>query len=175
MLRQLCFSGSRVSLPLSRVLCSRSSELCPKPHASIRCASHIALSSEDSSGERYKHVLKTGIHTFYGDLGAEWGAGGTAPEPKDYAFAALAMCTSMTVRLFADRRKWPLKHVEVTVVEKGGGLGLLPDGLQMILKLDGDLTEDQKKILVEVSKRCPVKQMFLGKMPSGIELELDSS
>ncbi|KAG6543964.1 hypothetical protein Mapa_014588 [Marchantia paleacea] len=114
--------------------------------ATSRCASHIAVSSEDPSCERYKHILKTGPHTFLGDLGQDWGAAGSAPEPKDYAFAALAMCTSMTVRLYADRRKWPLKHVQVTVVEKGGGHGLLPDGLQMVLQLDGDLTDAQKKI-----------------------------
>ncbi|KAL3686136.1 hypothetical protein R1sor_004158 [Riccia sorocarpa] len=165
MLRQLFLFGSRISVPSSRVTTTRST------NKSIRCISHIAVSSEDPSGERYKHILQTGVHTFYGDLGSEWGAGGTAPEPKDYAFAALAMCTSMTVRLYAERRNWPLKHVEVTVVEEGGGRGLLPDGLQMILKLDGDLTENQKETLVQISKKCPVKQMFLGKMPNGVHLD----
>ncbi|BBN00244.1 putative redox protein [Marchantia polymorpha subsp. ruderalis] len=153
--------------------CATSSSSSQSSQSSQSYQGHVAVSSEDESGARYQHVVRAGGHTFRGDLGAGWGAAGSAPEPKDYALGALAVCTSMTVRLYADRRRWSLRHVQVTVVEQGGGMGLLPDGLRMLLRLDGDLTDAQRSALVEVSKKCPIKQMFLGKMPHGVHVELD--
>jgi uncharacterized OsmC-like protein len=94
------------------------------------------------------------------------------PRPKDYALAGLALCTSMTIRLFADRMKWPLHHVQVEVQELGKGSGSVPDGLQMTLKLEGNLTSQQKERLLQVSAKCPVKQMMLGKMRDGIDMKL---
>jgi len=138
----------------------------------VYSALHTVVASEDPSGERYKNIVTSGSHSFRGDLGEAWSAGGTAPEPKDYALAGLALCTSMTIRLFADRMKWPLHHVQVEVQELGKGSGSVPDGLQMTLKLEGNLTSQQKERLLQVSAKCPVKQMMLGKMRDGIDMKL---
>jgi putative redox protein len=81
----------------------------------------------------------------------------------------------MTIRLFADRKKWPLRRVTVTVKEMGKDLhGTLPDGLQLIVSLEGELTTAQKERLIEVSANCPVKKMMLGKMRDGISVHLSS-
>jgi uncharacterized OsmC-like protein len=50
--------------------------------------------------------------------------------------------------------------------------GSVPDGLQMTLKLEGNLTSQQKERLLQVSAKCPVKQMMLGKMRDGIDMKL---
>ncbi|KAG0565036.1 hypothetical protein M758_8G154600 [Ceratodon purpureus] len=140
----------------------------------LSCSLHTVVAAEDPSEERYKHTITSGPHTFRGDLSESWGAGGTAPEPKDYAFAGLAMCSSMTIRLFAERKKWPLRRVTVTVKEVSSKElhGTIPDGLQVIVSLEGELTDAQKKRLIEISERCPVKQMMLGKMRDGISVHL---
>ncbi|CAM6127271.1 unnamed protein product [Calypogeia fissa] len=154
---------------------SRFSAVNVQPLPIVRCSSHNAIASEDPSGKPYISILKAGGHTFKGDLGAEpWGAGGTAPEPKDYAFAALALCTSMTVRLYANRKNWPLKHVEVEVQEINGQPGKVPEGLHAILKLEGDLTDEQKNELIKISASCPIKQIFSGKMKNGITSEISA-
>lgn len=140
------------------------------------CSLHTVVATEDPNGEPYKHVITSGPHTFRGDLGEAWGAGGTAPEPKDYAFAGLAMCSSLTIRLFAERKKWPLRRVSVTVkeVSEKDLHGTIPDGLQMTISLEGDLSDAQKERLLEISARCPVKQMMLGKMRDGISVHLSA-
>mmetsp|Transcript_1034 Transcript_1034/g.1459 ORF Transcript_1034/g.1459 Transcript_1034/m.1459 type:complete len:95 (-) Transcript_1034:90-374(-) len=79
------------------------------------------------------------------------------------------MCTSMTVRMFADRHGWPLEKVEVKVTEFTGPGRHLPESLEVFLNLYGPhLTEHQRQRLWKVAESCPVKQMLLGKMPLGI-------
>jgi len=67
--------------------------------------------------------------------------------------AALGACTSMTVRMYADRKRWPLHRVEVTVEHER------VDGVDVFTKevvLTGDLDGEQRERLREVSGRCPV-------------------
>lgn len=65
----------------------------------------------------YAHTITSGVHRLRGDLMPEAGGGDEGPSPKEYIMAALGMCTSMTVRMYAQRHAWPLQHVEVVVRE----------------------------------------------------------
>ncbi|CAI5486822.1 unnamed protein product, partial [Closterium sp. Naga37s-1] len=93
-----------------------------------------------------------GGFSFCSDLAPINALGGTAPTPMDYAAAAVAMCTATTVRLYADRKQWPLTHIAVTV-EQTTPLphGRLPDGLRLLLRLEGPLSTEQKERLLEIA------------------------
>ena len=67
---------------------------------------------------RYAHTLRSGRHTLRGDLMPAAGGTDAGPSPKELAMLALGLCTSMTVRVFADNSRFALHRVGVTVRER---------------------------------------------------------
>jgi uncharacterized OsmC-like protein len=95
------------------------------------------------------------------------GLGGTdaGPTPYDYLLAALGSCTAMTVRMYADRKEWPLEAVRVRM--KHGKIHARDceecetengriDRIELDLELEGPLEEEQRRQLIEIAEKCPV-------------------
>jgi putative redox protein len=91
--------------------------------------------------------------------------GGTDRGLTPYGFlsAGLGSCTSMTIRMYARRKGWPLTHVQVDVShdkvhaqDAGQQTGAKADTFRRLIKLEGDLTEEQRHRLLEIADRCPV-------------------
>jgi uncharacterized OsmC-like protein/alpha-beta hydrolase superfamily lysophospholipase len=93
--------------------------------------------------------------------------GGTdmGPTPYDYVAAALGACTSMTLRMYADRKGWPLDAVTVTVKHSKVHVQdcldcekpkAKLDQFERELSLEGNLDEEQRARLLEIAERCPV-------------------
>jgi putative redox protein len=82
---------------------------------------------------------------------------GTGPNPYDLLSAALASCTALTIRLYAERKGWPLRHVEVSVRHHRASLQAR-DLFERCIELDGPLDEDQRARLLAIAEKCPVHQ-----------------
>lgn len=117
----------------------------------------------DASGFLQKIV--SGTHHFEADEPVSVGGTDTAPTPYDYLLAGLGTCTSMTVGLYARRKKWPLQDVTVALRHsrihakdcadcetKDGML----DRIELDLELTGSLTPEQRAKLIEIAAKCPV-------------------
>lgn len=82
---------------------------------------------------------------------------GSGPNPYDLLAAALAACTALTLRLYAERKGWPLRHVEVAVRHHRASLQAR-DRFEREIRLEGPLDDDQRARLLAIAERCPVHQ-----------------
>lgn len=80
---------------------------------------------------------------------------GSGPNPYDLLAAALGACTTMTMRLYAERKGWPLERALVRVIHAREGLkGRDRFAREIVLK--GPLSAEQTKRLLEIADKCPV-------------------
>src|SRR4051794_16458237 len=91
-----------------------------------------------TAAERYVVELKSGDHTWVADEPVVAGGGDTAPSPFSLVAGGLAACTAITLRMYAERKSWPLERVrvEVAVLNEVEGSG---ERVTRVLGLDGDL------------------------------------
>jgi putative redox protein len=80
---------------------------------------------------------------------------GSGPNPYDLLSAALGACTAMTVRLYAEHKAWPLTSIRVRVVHRREALEA-QDRFAREIVLEGDLSPEQRRRLVEIAEHCPV-------------------
>jgi uncharacterized OsmC-like protein/alpha-beta hydrolase superfamily lysophospholipase len=119
---------------------------------------------ETRAGNLQQEVI-SGRHHFLADEPVSAGGLDSGPGPYDLLLAALGACTSMTVRLYADRKQWPLKRTTVRL--KHGRIyakdcaecetkeGMI-DHIDRVITFEGELDAEQHKRLMEIADKCPV-------------------
>ncbi len=114
---------------------------------------------------RYRQQVRAGSHRLVADEPASVGGTDAGPGPYDYLLAGLGACTNMTLRMYADRKGWPLEGVETRLEHsmihakdcqecqsEGGKI----DVIEKQLEIHGPLSEEQRARLLEIAGRCPV-------------------
>ncbi len=106
-------------------------------------------------------VLANGHH-LVGDEPEKVGGGNTGPSPYELLASALGACTAMTLRMYADRKEWPLEAAEIRIRHEKVHCtdcerpGQKLDQLTREVVLVGELDDEQKQRLLEIADRCPV-------------------
>ncbi len=122
------------------------------------------------SGEgAYGQVITAGHHTLTADEPVSLGGKDSGPDPFELVLAGLGACTAMTLRLYADRHKWPLDQVEVTLrhARAASHQTGVKDLFERTIILKGNLDDEQKRKLVEIAGRCPVSLT----LAQGVEMQ----
>lgn len=110
--------------------------------------------------DRYRTEINVSGHDLIGDEGPGLGGRNLGPAPYDFLLAGLGACTAITLRMYADRKGWPLESVDVR-------LRLLSkDGLRVdrVLTIAG-LDDEQKARLADIAERTPVTLTLKGGLP----------
>jgi uncharacterized OsmC-like protein len=113
----------------------------------------------------FQQEIIAGRHHLIADEPKDAGGLGSGPGPYDLLLAALGACTSMTLRLYADRKKFPLARTQVRLrhsriyaedcAECETKEGML-DRIERVITLEGDLNAEQRARLLEIADKCPV-------------------
>jgi len=115
---------------------------------------------QDVQAGRHHHALA--------DEPLSYGGTNRGMTPYQFMAAGLGACTSMTIRMYARRKGWPLDHISVDVLhdrvhaQDAGGPNTPLDSFTRIIKLDGTLDEDQRQRLLEIANKCPVHRTLEG-------------
>jgi uncharacterized OsmC-like protein/fermentation-respiration switch protein FrsA (DUF1100 family) len=119
----------------------------------------------ETRASKLQQTVTIGPHKMLADEPVAAGGEDSGPGPYDYLLAGLGACTSMTMRLYADRKTLPMERVTVTLkhskihaqdcAECETREGML-DQIERVIKIEGRLDADQRKRLMEIADKCPV-------------------
>ena len=135
-------------------------------HETGRASSEGTVIVAETGSGTYTQQITAGHHLLASDeprpIGDDVG-----PTPYDLVLAGLGACTSMTVRMYANRKGWPLERVRVTLrhsrihaqdcADCETTKGWI-DHIDRDIELAGDLDDGQRQRLVDIAERCPVHQ-----------------
>ena len=114
---------------------------------------------------KFQQEVSVGAHRFVADEPVAVGGMDSGPGPYDLLLAGLGACTSMTLRLYAERKQLPLRQTTVRLhhgrihaadcAECETKEGMI-DRIERAITLDGDLDAEQRARLLEIADKCPV-------------------
>jgi len=132
--------------------------------APLAAAAGTVVVQESGEG-KFAQRIAAGPHRMRADEPVSVGGADSGPGPYDLLLAGLGACTSMTLRLYAERKGWPLSRVTVTLSHdrihaedcadcetKSGRL----DRIERRLAIEGELDAEQRARLLEIADKCPV-------------------
>lgn len=110
---------------------------------------------------KFQQSVLVGPHRGLADEPTELGGADTGPAPFEHLLAGLGACTSMTVKMYADRKSWPLETVQVDL-----SIHKQDDGYRLTrsIRLEGALSDEQRTRLLDIANKCPVHKMLTGKI-----------
>ena len=125
------------------------------------------------SAAGFAQAIKVGRHQLTCDEPTDAGGTDMGPTPYDLLLAALGSCTSMTVAMYARRKRWPLEAVTVRLRHarihaadceacetKEGRI----DYIERTVELPGALSDDQRARLLDIANKCPVHRTLMSEI-----------
>jgi putative redox protein len=107
----------------------------------------------------HRQTVRIGPHTLIADEPLDNGGDDAGPAPHEWLLAGLGACTSITTKMYAVRKGWPLEAVEVSVD------GATVEGTFVFTRhiaFKGELTDEQRVRLLEIANKCPVHKTLSG-------------
>jgi len=119
---------------------------------------------------RFTHEVRAGRHVWIADEPTSVGGDDAGPGPFEMLLAALAACISMTLRMYADRKEWPVERIGVVAFRErvsiepddDSGIPVRVDQITCEVDIVGDLTIEQRERLRQIADRCPVHRTLEG-------------
>ena len=125
----------------------------------------IGVAARATDHGRFETAIRVRGGSFLADEPVEVGGGGAGPTPYELLSAALAACTSMTLRLYAERKRWALPGFTVEVAHSlvpPPAAGEPPrDRFDRLIAFDAPLEAAQEAKMLEIADKCPVHRTLM--------------
>jgi putative redox protein len=116
--------------------------------------------AEDAGLGGLQLLVTAGPARLVADEPIEAGGLDLGPTPHDLVAAGLAACTAQTLRLYAQRKAWPLGPVTVTVTYRRDVTQTPADVFDRVIALGGALDDEQRQRLLQIAAMCPVHKLL---------------
>ncbi|MDR3509695.1 MAG: bifunctional alpha/beta hydrolase/OsmC family protein [Caulobacteraceae bacterium] len=127
-----------------------------EPVAAPEPAAAPSLFAEETGAGKFQVEIRVGTTHIIADEPVDVGGLGSGPTPFELVAAGLGACTTMTLRMYAEQKGWPLDRVATQVSHEKVAGAEPPDRFTRVISLSGDLDETQQARLLEIAGRCPV-------------------
>ncbi|TAL73334.1 MAG: OsmC family peroxiredoxin [Rhodanobacter sp.] len=124
----------------------------PRVHAKTGDAAY-AVSFTDDQG-----------NAWHADEPVAEGGGNTGPAPHRLLLSALGACTAITLQMYAARKGWALRHVEVELAFNPEGTPKEGNDITRVITLEGDLDAEQRDRLLQIANKCPIHRVLTGEV-----------
>jgi len=115
---------------------------------------------KERAGGIYTQDISARDHKIYGDEPESLGGADLGLTPYELVLAGLGSCTTITLRMYADRKEWPVTHIACDVKFKKSG----PDGKSNVfvreITIEGDVDEKQRARMLQIADKCPVHRLL---------------
>lgn len=122
---------------------------------------NLATASVLNTGALYTSAITLGGHQLLADEPVEQGGTGLGPNPYELLLSSLGSCTSITLRMYAQRKQIPLASIKVELTIQKGEQATY---IQRSIRLTGDLSAEQRERLLTIANLCPVHKILTGTM-----------
>lgn len=111
--------------------------------------------------EKYTTKVTMGKHEIIADEPTQLGGQDLGPAPTQLLLSSLGTCKTMTMRMYADRKEWPLDAVDVLLsAETVPSNHQQTTFIRCTIKLHGKLDEKQKERIYKIASRCPIHKLL---------------
>ena len=133
----------------------------------------VSVEVKESGRGKFAVDISVGPHTLIADEPAAVGGNDLGPTPHDFLLAGLGACTTMTLRMYADRKGIPLKQVRVRLTRRKIKAADCPDcvttegeveEMSREIILVGDMDEATRQRMLEIADKCPVHRTLSGEI-----------
>jgi len=108
-------------------------------------------------------------HVWAADEPLEAGGGNRGPSPHQLLLSSLGACSAITLKMYAERKQWPLESASVELhIKPGAAVGT---DIVRRITLQGDLTPEQRERLLQVANACPLHRLLTGEVRIQTDLQ----
>jgi uncharacterized OsmC-like protein len=125
-----------------------------------------------------RQAISVGPHHLLADEPKTSGGSDDGPDPYELLLSALGSCTNMTLRMYADRKKWPLQEIRVALTHSKNHANdcinceqpaAMLNRIDRRITLIGELSPEQRQRLLEIANLCPVHKS----LTAGIDIQTE--
>lgn len=132
---------------------------------------HLLVTERD---RKFSQTVQSDDHHWIADEPSSVGGSNLGPDPYEHLLAALGSCTAMTMRMYADRKKWPVEHISIELDHsRDHGADCTEcdeehkqiDVITRSISITGDdLDDEQRSRIMEIADKCPVHRTLHNKL-----------
>lgn len=107
--------------------------------------------------ENYITKISNGSSIIVSDEPEHLGGKNAGLAPEELLLSSLAACTSITIKMYANRKSWPLEKVEIEINSQNSANGFV---IERKIKIIGNLDGEKKERLLQIAHLCPVHKIL---------------
>ena len=122
-----------------------------------------------SHADGFKTSIRTRDHLYHADEPVDAGGTDSAVTPMEMLLGSLGSCIAITMKMYADRKQWPVERIDIALEQERFNAKDYPDysgdeqivhEIRKAITIHGDLTDEQRERLLEIAGKCPVHRLI---------------
>ena len=121
-----------------------------------------SCTSVEIGKDKYRTEIRASGHTVIADEPVAVGGKDEGVNPNELLLASLGTCTAMTLRMYADRKKWPVDSICVDLtMDIVKGNEQQTTYIKRHIRIEGEVTDEQRQRMLQIADSCPLHRIMM--------------